>query len=418
MPNGGVVIAITMTTILLVSDVSSDGPTIPERYPRDGFVLPLPDWDAQYQSHIMNGWPKGRSPFDLGKNKFDGELPPRPPPEKKLPSESPSPTPTVTSTQTRDYRKFEIPPTFVPPGQCVPNPTCVMPSYGPIEGGTRVTIEGSFLARDIEDVEEILICGSPCIDVQIEMFTNCVPNMSSIVGSNNDVQMQQQPERLDPCWYEDLPENELGEKIDRADKYMYRYNENELCLFESYKQAENRIEIMHEPRCEKQTSEDAKETLKAFPECELRHVHFENDVEQEKTKDASVELRKDRFREISSLSSPWGGPVQGLSNRHEQTWDGPVEGILFIEEKDDDYAYVGCVSSKKKKQPGLYCKGMIQDLNKFREGGVMSDTASAMLDLIVPETSKDFWWESNDDEKNSIRCMFCVLLCPQTPTHK
>ena len=231
---------VASTTIFLIA---GEGPVPPfkEKYPREGFVLPLPDWDTQFASHILNGWPKGRSPFDLGKRTStfpDEELPPKPPPEKFLPSESPSPTPTFTPTQNRDYRRYEIPPSFLPPGQCIPRPECVMPSQGPTEGGIRVTIQGTFLARNIEDVEEILICGSPCVDVQIEEFTECVSSGENRTGIKRSNVVEPNVRTLiNPCWFQDLPENELGGKIDRSDKYIYRHrdkDDDQLCIFESY----------------------------------------------------------------------------------------------------------------------------------------------------------------------------------------
>ena len=89
---------------------------------------------------------------------------------------------------------------------------------------------------------------------------------------------------------------------------------------------------MHEPRCEKQTSEEAKEKLKSIPECELRHVHF-GETEQQKRKNTNIELRKERFRETMSS---WKGPIQGMSSDHSETWDGPVEGV-FMEEENWEY---------------------------------------------------------------------------------
>ena len=49
--------------------------------------------------------------------------------------------------------------------------------------------------------------------------------------------------------------------------------------------------------------------------------------------------------------------------------------------------------------PGLYCKGHIKDLESFRQG-VLKDS-SAVLDLNIPQESKDFWWKSNEDEAES-----------------
>ena len=108
-----------------------------------------------------------------------------------------------------------------------------------------------------------------------------------------------------------------------------------------YKQAETRVEIMHEPRCEKQTSDEARERLKFIPECELRHVHFEK-IEQ-KQRNTNIELRKDRFRETAASS--WKGPIQGLSGRDSETWDGPIEGIIFMEEEHWEYVHIYIYSS-------------------------------------------------------------------------
>lgn len=130
-------------------------------FPREGFVLPLYDWDPQHRKHIANGWVEGRSPWNI----FERGLPPRPPKDPELPEFSPSPSPTP----------FTEHPSPSPTGSeekelCIPSPDCVEPHTGPISGGVRVTIQGEFLSRSLEDIQEIRLCGVPCVDVELAPF--------------------------------------------------------------------------------------------------------------------------------------------------------------------------------------------------------------------------------------------------------
>ena len=86
-------------------------------------------------------------------------------------------------------------------------------------------------------MEEILSCGSPCIDVRIEDFTECANSSRSLGSGEIDIPHHGPPRMKNPCWYDTLPENEMGEKIDRSDKYIYRQRDQKgdlLCIFESY----------------------------------------------------------------------------------------------------------------------------------------------------------------------------------------
>eukprot|EP00938_MAST-03A_sp_MAST-3A-sp1_P005096 g5096.t1 len=83
---------------------------IPFRFPRAGFVAPLPRMARpNHASRVENGWVTGRSPSST-ETESSQSLPPQPPSTIELPA-SPSPTPpTEPEPQNRDYRK---PPPFV-----------------------------------------------------------------------------------------------------------------------------------------------------------------------------------------------------------------------------------------------------------------------------------------------------------------
>ena len=138
--------------VVTIVNVTTENPAEDDyvlAFPREGFTLPLYDWDPQHRKHIANGWVDGRSPW----NYFEGDLPPRPPKDRDLPQFSPSPSPSP----------FTQHPSPSPTGSeeelCIPSPDCVEPHTGPVSGGVRVTIQGDFLSRSLEDIQEIRLCG-------------------------------------------------------------------------------------------------------------------------------------------------------------------------------------------------------------------------------------------------------------------
>ena len=162
-----------------------------EKYPRSAFVIPLPEWDPQHRSHIDNGWVSGRTPWDLV---ISGFAPPMPPREKKLPPED-SPTPAPTPTPER----YRYPPRWVSfnpipvVDMCRPNPTCVQPASGPVTGNVRITIQGDFLAKNVSDISNIMVCGVPCVNVTLAPLDSACFDWTPGSGLARYSR---------PCWYD------------------------------------------------------------------------------------------------------------------------------------------------------------------------------------------------------------------------
>ena len=162
-----IVLIITVRNVMTSND---ERETYVEAFPREGFNIPLYDWDPQHRSHIANGWANGRSPWTF----FKGGLPPRPPKDPGLPTSSPSPSPTpYTETPTPTPTNDEL---------CIPSPDCVEPHTGPISGGVRVTIQGNFLARKLEDIKEVRLCGvrlcvCVCVCVSLLQHSPTIPSI-------------------------------------------------------------------------------------------------------------------------------------------------------------------------------------------------------------------------------------------------
>ena len=246
--------AIAMLTFTITTTgMEAESPTaFTEKYPQAAFVKPLPNWDLQHAGHISNGWYEGNElPLDQENARTSGEvLPPLPLRTTCLPGaccnedetqgcfagndgsccdkkepEALTSEDILPPEQLRDYRKAEIPPGFQQTGSCEPKPTCITPTKGPNKGGVRVTIQGDFMTSSIEDVDQVMICGAPCIELQVETFNNCT-GPEAEKAENND----------GPCWLDTLPTDENGQRTHQKHVYLYRkktYSSNAahiLCL--------------------------------------------------------------------------------------------------------------------------------------------------------------------------------------------
>ncbi len=71
------------------------------------------------------------------------------------------------------------------------------------------------MTSSVEDIDQVMVCGAPCVEIQVETFDNCT-------GPEAEKEKEKEKSKDAPCWIETLPYDENGQRTHQKHVYLYR----------------------------------------------------------------------------------------------------------------------------------------------------------------------------------------------------